>query len=107
MQVTYQASAYLNLKYNSLKAVVEGKTTPLLAELDGSSYFDGEGYARIGTATVTVELHTENEIAANQLAALQKQLKVVRAENQQRENAILDQISKLQALTHNATVVEA
>lgn len=107
MQVTYQASAYLDLKYDNLKAVVDGKTTPLLAEPEGCSYYDGKGYVRIGTATVTVELRTENEIAANQLAALQKQLQAVRAENQQRENAILDQISKLQALTHNATVVEA
>ena len=107
MQITYKASAYLDLKYNSLKAVVDGKTQPMLAKLEGSRYFDGEGYARIGTATVTVELHTENEIAANQLAALQKQLQAVRAENQQRENAILDQISKLSAITHQPTTVEA
>lgn len=102
MQVTYKASAYLDLSFNSLKEFADGRGTPVLCELGGSSYFEGQGYSRIGTATVTVELHTENEIAANQLASLQKQLQEVRAENQQRENAILDQISKLQALTFQA-----
>lgn len=102
MQVTYKASAYLDLKYQSLKDFAEGVFTPMLSDVNGSDYFDREGYARIGTATVTVDLHTENEIAANQLASLQKQLQAVRAENQQRENAILDQISKLQALTLQA-----
>lgn len=102
MQVTYKASAYLDLKFHSLTELTEGNVTPLLCDPNGSSYFDRQGYARIGTETVTVELHSENEIAASQLEALQKQLQAVRAENQQRENAILNQISKLQALTFQA-----
>ena len=102
MQVTYKASAYMNMKYQTLQSLVDGLTTPMLSDVGGSRYFELEGYARIGTATVTVELHSENEIAASQLEALQKQLQAVRAENQQRENAILDQISKLQALTFQA-----
>lgn len=39
-------------------------------------------------------------VMAAKLAALKDQLQAVRAENQQRENAILDQISKLQAIDY-------
>ena len=102
MQVQFKQSAYLDLKYNSIQDVIDGHYTPMMADADGSGYFESQGYVRIGTAEVTLELSSENEIAAHQLAALQAQLKAVRAENQQRENAILDQISKLTAISHDA-----
>lgn len=96
MEITFKAFAYAD-RWTSLDEVVKGESQPHIIPWDS---FDG--YTQIGTATVTVELYTENEIAAGQLAALNKQLQEVRAENQQRENAILDQISKLQALTFQA-----
>jgi hypothetical protein len=53
-------------------------------------------------ATITVTLHPRDELVAKELEGLSTQLQKVRAENHMRENAILDRISKLQALEHAA-----
>jgi hypothetical protein len=58
------------------------------------------GWVEVGYADVAVVLIDENEAAAKELEVLRQQLKEVRAENQQRENAILDRISKLQAIEY-------
>ena len=102
MQIKFKQSAYLNLKYISIQDVIDGHCTPMMAGADGSGYFESQGYVRIGTANVTLEISSEDEIASHKIAALQSQLQTVRAENQQRENAILDQISKLTAISHDA-----
>lgn len=104
MKHTYTAHAYLNTSYNTLDQIIEGKRTPMLSddEPGAGGYFEKEGYVHIGTATVTLEIHSEDKIVAGQIKALNAQLKAVRAEAQQKENAILLQISKLQALTMNA-----
>ena len=63
---------------------------------------DAEGWAEVGVATITITLHPRDELVAKELEGLNTQLQKVRAENQQRENAILDRISKLQALEYTA-----
>ena len=63
---------------------------------------DIEDWVEVGVATITVTLHPRDELVAKELDGLNTQLQKVRAENQQRENAILDRISKLQALEHTA-----
>ena len=63
---------------------------------------DAEGWAEVGVATITVTFHPREELVAKELDGLNTQLQKVRAENQQRENAILDRISKLQAITYDA-----
>jgi len=101
MQITYKQSAYLDTKYHRLEDVKEGSSgSVMLSSPDGSKYFEGEGYVRIGSAVVTLTLDDESEIHRNQLDALNSELAAVRADNQQRENAILNRISKLQALTY-------
>jgi hypothetical protein len=60
-----------------------------------------EGWAEVGVATITVTFHNRDELVAKELDGLNTQLQKVRAENQQRENAILDRISKLQAITYD------
>jgi hypothetical protein len=61
-----------------------------------------EGWVQVGTAQITVTLFERDAIVAKEVEGLNTQLQKVRAENQQRENAILDRISKLQALEWTA-----
>ena len=63
---------------------------------------DSEGWAEVGIATITVELYPRDELVSKELEGLNAQLQKVRADNQQRENAILDRISKLLAVTYEA-----
>jgi hypothetical protein len=56
------------------------------------------GWIEVGTATINVRLLKPDLMLSRQLDGLKNQLQIVRAENQQRENAILDRISKLQAI---------
>jgi hypothetical protein len=63
---------------------------------------DSEGWAEVGVATITVELYPREELVSKELDGLKVQLEKVRADNQQRENAILDRISKLLAVTYDA-----
>jgi len=63
---------------------------------------DAESWVEVGVATITVTFHPREELVAKELDGLNTQLQKVRAENQQRENAILDRISKLQAITYDA-----
>lgn len=104
MQITYTAYAYFNPKYTPLDNILKGKEKPILSinEPGSGGYFEFEGYVHIGTATVTLEIHSQDKIVADQIKAMNAQLQAVRAESQQKENAILLQISKLQALTMNA-----
>jgi hypothetical protein len=67
-----------------------------------SDMSDTTGWAEVGVATITVTLHPRDELVAKELEGLNTQLQKVRADNQQRENDILDRISKLQALEHTA-----
>lgn len=98
MQVQFTAKAYLS-KYHDIADVASGDCLPQIIAAEQGGYYEQQGFSLIGNATVTVELHTENDIAAAKLAALKSELQVVRAENQQRENAILDKISKLTAIS--------
>lgn len=61
----------------------------------------GEDDTYIGKATLTVEVPEQGQMAALQIDRLNKLLEAARAEAQKRENAILDRISKLQALTYS------
>ena len=104
MQISYTAHAYFNPAYTNLDNILKGKDKPILSSIGPGSggYIEREGYVHIGTATVTLEIHSQDKIVADQIKALNAQLQAVRAESQKKENAILLQISKLQALTMNA-----
>ena len=100
MQVHFTAKAYL-ASYYDIQDVANGSQIPLVCTDNSSGYYEKQGYSLIGTATVMIELHTNDQIMAAKLEALQAQLQTVRAENQQRENAILDKISKLTAISYD------
>lgn len=103
MQVQFKAKAYL-ASYYGIQDVANGSQIPVISNADSGYYFEQQGYSLIGTATVTIELHTNDQIMAAKLEALQAQLQTVRAENQQRENVILDKISKLTAISYDETL---
>lgn len=96
MQITFNAFAY-KATYHDMAAIEAGKDMPYIWA------FESKDELKIGTAVITVTLFPKDELHAKQLAQLNEKLQEVRAENQQRENAILDQISKLQALTFEQT----
>jgi hypothetical protein len=62
------------------------------------------GWTRVGDAHVTVELLPHDEQVAKAVASLRQMLEAERIESQRRQMAILDRISKLQALTFDAEV---
>lgn len=83
-----------------LSAVACGDRVPLLTNT-ASDYFDRDGdYILIGKATVTLELVTPEDLRGKQVEALRNKLQVMRAEHQKAQNALIDQISKLEALTY-------
>jgi hypothetical protein len=61
---------------------------------------DSPDWCEVGTAEITVTFYPQETVATKQLDGLKQQLERVRADNQMRENAILDRISKLQAITY-------
>jgi hypothetical protein len=61
-----------------------------------------EGWTLCGMATVTYEFCSNDELVSNKVANLKAELEKDRAESEVRQNRILEQISKLQALEYTA-----
>jgi hypothetical protein len=100
-QVTQKGIAYINQKYQSVEGVIKGYP-PII---DTQGYWPNEpDYVRIGTVELTITLDTADEITVAQIEALKKQLEDQRAAAHLAERAILDRISKLQALTNEVTL---
>jgi hypothetical protein len=91
-----------------LHMVKEGKLNEAAAAMMyiNQDMSDSEGWAEVGVATITVELYPREELVSKELDGLKVQLEKVRADNQQRENAILDRISKLLAVTYEGSTDE-
>lgn len=64
----------------------------------------GSGWVRVGTAKIEVELVPPDSLAAEELRSLNKQLDELREVHRQAQQAILDRISKLQALPFDGAV---
>jgi hypothetical protein len=59
-------------------------------------------YTRVGEADITLRLLPRDQQAAMAVEALSKKLQELRAAYMQKQQEILDQISKLQAITYEA-----
>jgi len=101
MQVTYKQYAWIAPHYGTIERIAKGDGIPMLssAKPGEGGYFEREGHACVGEASVTLTINAPDKIATDQIAALNAKLQNVRADAQQKENQILLQISKLQALT--------
>ena len=84
-------------QYQSPEGIASGSDHPALVSTGAN--MSEYGYTKIGTAVARVTLHSQDQIVQAQISAAKQELARVRAENQQRENVILDRLSKLQALT--------
>lgn len=102
-QTAYATGAYeLNHLVNALAKGNAGSAgraiTPAATDMTE------HGWIKVGVAHITVELLDPKDMQGEQLAALQAQLQKERADSQMRQNVILEQISKLQALEWDAGV---
>lgn len=89
-----------------LELLKEGEPDKAIGYLAYSNHdMSTSGWVEVGTATITVNLCNNDTVTVKQIAAMHQELQNVRAENQMRENFILERISKLQALTYDATTV--
>jgi hypothetical protein len=82
--------------------IEKGQTTEALDALTYLNHdmSETEDWVEVGTAEITVNFYPRETTLAKELDGLNSQLQKVRAENHMRENAILDRIIKLQAITY-------
>jgi hypothetical protein len=95
--ITFNAFAY-KADYLPMAEIESGESLPNIWGFEVSDH----NYTKIGTAVVTLTLFSKEKRNTNELTALNTALDNVRAENQVRENAILDKISKLTAIGYDA-----
>jgi UDP-N-acetylglucosamine 2-epimerase len=113
MQVTGTLKAWTTSKWRNIEHVEQmikaGRPDEALAAMHFIDHdmSDTDEWTEVGTAEVVVTFHPREAVVAKELEGLQAQLQKVRAENQYRENAILDRISNLQALTYESGEVQS
>lgn len=85
-----------------LHSVAEGRLDEAVSEMTyiNHNMSSTENWTEVGTAEITVTLHPREIVVEKEVEGLKQQLEKVRADNHMRENAILDRISKLQAITY-------
>lgn len=84
-----------------LDAMRKGDTETAAARLSYThTALKGSEWIKVGTAKLTAEMLPIDSIHDSRLAALKAELEKERAESQMKQNAILDRISKLQALEY-------
>ena len=70
--------------------------------IDKLSFYSADmpSWTKVGSAIITVDLIDTDELVLNRVSALTARLQKERADCELRCNAILEQISQLQAITH-------
>ena len=85
-----------------LHSVAEGRLDEAVSEMTYINHdmSSTEDWTEVGIAEITVKLYPREIVVEKELEGLKQQLEKLRADNYMRENAILDRISKLQAITY-------
>lgn len=96
MQIKFEGHAWAHQEVN-LNDILSGKKAPTTTT---NKWEDFTGYTYLGPCVISVECAPVDDVVTAHVEELKRSLQHVRADNQRRENAILDQISKLQALTY-------
>ena len=92
------ATTFLDL----VKAGKHQRATSKLHFVVADMSLGNEPWARVGDAEITVTLAPKDDIVAAQVKALEAELQNARAEWMTKQQAILDRISRLQALDYVA-----
>lgn len=109
MKIETTQTAYMSSDYD-MRRFIEDLSTGDHQDIANRSRFAAwdmrnSGWVKVGVAHITIELLDVQDIQHERLAALQAQLQKERAESQVRQNAILDAISKLTAITYESEVL--
>ena len=67
----------------------------------------GAGYTLVGHADVSVTIASTDQIIGGKVASLRAELEKDRADSQMRQNGLIDQINKMEALAYEAPEVAA
>lgn len=100
--ITGTVRAWMTSTRTNLDAILSGSEQDAISALGFSCHDMDKGsypWTHIGSAEVTVTLMPRTEMVASQVETLNAELQQERAASAVRQNAILDRISKLQALT--------
>lgn len=106
IQITGSLKAWTTSKWNNLDSVVNMVSQGEQVEaLNALSYLNhdmsgSDDWIEVGVAEITVTLYPREDVVAKELESLKDCLQRVRAENHMRENAILERINNLQAITY-------
>jgi hypothetical protein len=71
--------------------------------LSAGSIHAPDGWSKVGTAAITVEIADTDALIANKVESLKAELQAHRSNSQVKENELQDKISKLLAITYEAT----
>ena len=108
MKIETTQTAYMSNDYDMgrfMDALSKGEHQEAAARANFAALdMSGSGWTKVGIAHITIELLDVKDIQHEQLAALQAQLQKERADSQVRQNAILEQISKLTAIEYTEAV---
>jgi hypothetical protein len=106
VQFTGTAKAWTTGKWRDIESVLHtvkgGEVDQAVSDMTYTNHDMSatEEWVEVGVATITVTLHPREVLFERELEGLNAQLAKVRADNHMRENAILDRISKLQAIEY-------
>lgn len=106
MKVSGSAKVWTTSKWSGIERInhliSEGKADEAISALTyiNQDMSSCEEWTEVGVAEITVTFYPRDTVVAKELEGLKAQLEKVRAENHMRENAILDRISKLQAIEY-------
>lgn len=75
---------------------------PIFSHTDAKHDRGSDPWLKIGTAEIVLALTPPDTLAADEIRALQASLEAMRAQHHLAQQAILDRISKLQAITFDS-----
>ena len=99
IEITATADAWINTIYNSIDGIAKfppERAINLLTFYNGN--FEVEGYAKVGTATITFTSFDDAQIKCGMIESMKIEISKIRAESTVKINEIEEKIQQLLAL---------